>query len=330
MNVHRALDDRVRGFGIHQIEDRVDRLVASRTEQRGAEDLFAVAIDENAHKALRLALFDGTGNARHRPLAGQHAPPAVARLGQGHADAAQWRVGVKGIGGDALADPARILVEQIRGDDLEIVVRGVGEGALAIAVPESPDAGRRGLQSVIDDDVATLVAAHPGFVEIQIVGIRPAADCQQQMRAGDFGGAGGAIDLGDDLVAAPGEADAFGIQPDVDALALDDVLDRRRQILVLMANQPRRHFDDRYLAAKAAVHLAEFKADIAAADNDEMVRRKIDVHHRRIRQVGYFVYAGHWRHQRPAADIDKDPFGAQPLAAHFHYLRRSEPGVAAV
>ena len=49
------------------------------------------------------------------------------------------------------------------------------------------------------------------------------------MRAGNFGGADGAIDLGDDLVAALVEGDAFGIQPDLDALALDDVLDRRRQ-----------------------------------------------------------------------------------------------------
>src|SRR6516162_3965265 len=291
MNVHRALDDRVRGFGIHQIEDRVDRLVASRTEQRGAEDLFAVAIDENAHKALRLALFDGAGNARHRPLAGQYPPPTVARLGQTHADATQWRVGVEGISGYTLADPAWVVVEQIRGDNLEIVVRGVCEGSLAVAVAERPDALRSGLQSVVDGYVAAFIAADSGFVETEIVGIRPPADGQQQMRAGDFGGAIGAIDLGDDLVAALGEADAFGIQPDLDALALDDVLDRRRHVLVLMANEPRRHFDDRCLAAKAAVHLAEFEADIAAADNDQLARQKIDVHHRGIRQVGYLVKA---------------------------------------
>src|SRR5262249_32343063 len=114
-------------------------------------------------------------------------------------------------------------------------------------------------------------------------------------RARDFRGAGGAIDLRDDLVAAFREADAFGIQPDLDALALDDVFDRRRHVLVLMANEPRRHFDDRYPAVKATVHLAEFQADIAAADNDQMPRQKIDVHHQRIRKVGHFVYAGHWR-----------------------------------
>jgi hypothetical protein len=116
------------------------------------------------------------------------------------------------------------VVEQIRSDDLEIVLRGVGEGALAVTVPERPDARRRGLQLVVDDDVAALIAAHPGFVEIQIVGIRPTADGQQQMRASDFGGAGDAIDLADDLVAALDEADAFRVQPDLDALALDDVL----------------------------------------------------------------------------------------------------------
>jgi hypothetical protein len=65
--------------------------------------------------------------------------------------------------------------------------------------------------------------------------------------------------------------------------------------------------------------------------HDEMVWQKIDVHHRRIRQAGHFVYAGHWRHQRPAADIDnKDLSGAQPLAGDFHPLRRREPGVATV
>jgi hypothetical protein len=66
-----------------------------------------------------------------------------------------------------------------------------------------------------------------------------------------------------------------------------------------------------------------------------MVREKIDGHHRRIRQIAHLVYAGHWRHQRPAADIDKNPSRAQPPSmvcsgGDFHRLRRREPGVAAV
>ena len=80
---------------------------------------------------------------------------------------------------------------------------------------------------------------------------------------------------------------------------------------------------------------ASIEADIAAADDNEMVRQKIDAHHRRIRQVGHFVYAGHRRRQRPAADIDKDLSSVQPpnivvIGGDFHPLRRREPGVAAV
>ena len=150
------------------------------------------------------------------------------------------------------------------------------------------------------------------------------------MRASDFWSALGAIDLGDDLLAAFREADAFGVQPDMHALELDDVLDRGRHVLVLVVDEPRRHLDDRHLAAEAAVHLPEFEADIAPADNDEMVRQKIDVHHRRIRQVWRFLDAGHRRRRRPAADVDKNPGSAEPLAGDFHGLRRHEASVAAI
>jgi hypothetical protein len=67
-------------------------------------------------------------------------------------------------------------------------------------------------------------------------------------------------------------------------------------------------------------------ADMAAADNDKMPRQKIDLHHRRIRQVGHFAYAGHWRHQCPAADIDEDASGVQPRAGDC-VACHSVPGV---
>jgi hypothetical protein len=36
MDVHRALHDGVRGFGVHQVENRVHDLVASRSEGSGS------------------------------------------------------------------------------------------------------------------------------------------------------------------------------------------------------------------------------------------------------------------------------------------------------
>src|SRR5215469_5535266 len=104
----------------------------------------------------------------------------------------------------------------------------MGESALAVAVAECPDTRRAGLQLIVDDDVAALVAPNPGFVETEVVGVGSAADREQQMGAGDFGGAVCAVDPGNDLVALFREADAFGVQSDLDALVLNNVLDRRR------------------------------------------------------------------------------------------------------
>ena len=80
-----------------------------------------------------------------------------ADFGFGEADAAERRIGVEGVDGNAVADAARIVVEEVGGDDLEVVVGGVGEGAAAVAVAEGPDAGDVGAELVVDGDVAAVV-----------------------------------------------------------------------------------------------------------------------------------------------------------------------------
>ena len=52
-----------------------------------------------------------------------------------------------------------------------------------------------------------------------------------------------------------------------------------RHILVFASDQAIATFDDGHPAAKSPVHLPEFQPDIAAADDDQMHRQKIDFHH---------------------------------------------------
>ena len=47
----------------------------------------------------------------------------------------------------------------------------------------------------------------------------------------------------------------------------------------------RRHLDDGDAAAEAPVHLREFESDVAAADDDQVLRQEIDVHHAGARQI---------------------------------------------
>ena len=58
------------------------------------------------------------------------------------ADPSERRIDVEGVGGDAVGHLAPRAVEQVGGDDLVIVVGGVGEGAAAVAVAERQCAGR--------------------------------------------------------------------------------------------------------------------------------------------------------------------------------------------
>ncbi len=131
----------------------------------------------------------------------------MANFGFGEADSTKGWVGVEAITGDAVGDAARGLigndgVEEIGGDDFEVVVGGVGEGATAVAVAERPDAGDTGTELVVDDDVAVLVVGDAGFFEAEVVGVGTATDCEENVGAYAVGSVVGAVDAYCDIVAA--------------------------------------------------------------------------------------------------------------------------------
>src|SRR5262249_47747757 len=160
-----------------------------------------------------------------------------------------------GIGRDPVGESPLPAVEQVGGDDLVVVVGGMGEGAAAGAVAHRPDPRYVGLQLVVDRDVAARVGRDAGLVEPEVVGVGGAADRHQEVRGVDlrrpfaaFGGDG-------DAVAVPLHRDALGVQPNLDALGGQDLLHLRRDVGILARDQPVAHLDHRDLAAEAAIHL---------------------------------------------------------------------------
>ena len=160
-------------------------------------------------------------------------------------------------------------VEQVRGGDLVVVVRGMREGAAAVAVAERPDVGDAGPQSVIDNDIAMRVDLDSRRFEPEVVGVRPAADREQHMGADHFGFARRAIDANRDIRAARREADAFGLEADLYALRLEDFADRVRDVFVLAGNQTRHLLHHRDRRPEAPENLRELEADVASANDDE-------------------------------------------------------------
>ena len=121
MNVHRALYHRVRRLGIHSIENAVDDLIAGESQEGGAEYLLTVSIHQDFHEPRGLTSLFRATDAFHRQGREQRRLAGLANLGFRHADAAQWRIGVERVGGDAVAHASLIVVEEVGRDDLEII-----------------------------------------------------------------------------------------------------------------------------------------------------------------------------------------------------------------
>ena len=164
----------------------------------------------------------------------------------------------------------------------------------------------RSSSSTVDE--AARVGGDAGLVEAQVVGVRIAADGQQQVRAGDRRAAPARSSR---CTTTPSprlsQRQALGVERGTRCL-------RASRIACIAARPRRPRAASRRgaisttvtRAAEAPVHLRELEADVAAADDDQVLGQEVDVHHagvgedtarRRARRVG---------HRRPAADVDED------------------------
>ena len=97
-------------------------------------------------------------------------------FGLGQADAAERRIDVERVNGNAVAHLARGAVEQVRRCDLEVIVRGVGESAAPVAIAERPDVRNVGLQKFVDDDIALRVDLDACGLEPEVIRVGTAPD----------------------------------------------------------------------------------------------------------------------------------------------------------
>ena len=305
-------------------------LVAFGPEDRGPEDFAGVGVDDDLHEALRLALLDGAADLGHG--AGPDQEPSVRglRLGLAQAGAAQRRIGEEGVSRDAVADAAAFSVEQVGRDDLEVVVGGVGERPLAVTVAQRPDARRGRLQAFVDHDVAALVDLDTRRIQTKIIRVRTAAYSQQHVRSDDLRLTDLADDIDADIGASRLEADAFGAQPDLDALGFEDRLHRNRDVRVLAMDQPVGHLDHGDLGPEPPIDLGELESDVAPADDHQMARQLIELKQAGVGEDRRLIDTRQGGDVRAAADIDEDLFGGQDIVADLDLACRLEAGVPAV
>lgn len=93
-------NDRVdRGLGVHQIQNAVHDLVTGRSQDRGAQYLSRLGVDQHLHETLCLAFLDRASDPVHGIGADQARSSGLPGLRLRHADAPEWRIGVERIAG---------------------------------------------------------------------------------------------------------------------------------------------------------------------------------------------------------------------------------------
>src|ERR1700733_8675625 len=217
MDVHGALQSRIGRLGVHDVENPVDRLIAARAQDRGTKYQLAVSVDENFHETSRFAFLDRSSDLCHRSKSDKQALACSLRLCFGQSDPAKGRIGKESVGGYPVTDPTFVLIEQIGCDDLKVIVGGVSERPLSVAVAQRPDAGRARAQLLVDNDVAMLVDLNTGRFQPEVIRIRSPAHSEKHVRSEDVRLTVATDDMDAGIPATCFQANAFRIQAVPDA-----------------------------------------------------------------------------------------------------------------
>ncbi len=137
MDRHRLSKRGVRHVCSHRNENGVDGFVATWTEDRRTQDFIGLRIDHHAHGPLDLAFLDCARDARHRPHSDAYFPACLVRLRHRHPDSTERRVDIECVGGDPIRNRAVGAVEQVRRDNLVVVVSGVGNAPRPLQSPRA-------------------------------------------------------------------------------------------------------------------------------------------------------------------------------------------------
>ena len=112
------------------------------------------------------------------------------------------------------------------------------------------------------------------------------------------------------------------------AFALQDLLHLGRDLAVLAGDQAVAVLEHGHARAEAPVHLGELEADVAAADDQQVLGQEVDRHHRGVVEHRHVGDAFPGRQDRAAADVDEDLRRLQDRAVDLDRVRADEAGMA--
>ena len=254
--------------------------------------------------------------------------PGGASFAFGNSDASELGIGEKSVGEITVLDGLVFSLDEVGVDDLVVVIGNVGECRTALDIAERPNSRDVGFHSRIGFNIAAIVRGDSGFGQIQIGGVGLAAGSNQKMRAGDRLAALWRVECKRYFAATI--LDLLGLRGQLkfNAFGFEDFLQLSHDVFVFAGQNTFAAVDDGYLAAEAAKHLSEFEADVAAAQDQQMLGNFLQIHDRDVGEERHGIEAGDGRNLWVGAGVDEDFFAFESFVPDLHLMRADESSAA--
>src|SRR6266851_3560945 len=306
MGQDRVAQHSVRQVAEHRGLHRYHQLARFESECGEAENLVAVFGNQRLHDAARLGNRFRTEYFGHRQLRHAILHAVATRFELVLTDSRQFRVGEHAKGNQAIAVGA-IAAAQVRVHDVVVIETDVCELWTARAIAHRPDVFRGGFQPLISPDVTALVELNAGFIETDSVAVCLAAGRDEKIGALDSAISARVIHVDSNASAGMSlDAANLGVQQDLDSLIDEQILERGADVRILAAGELWTMFDHDHIRAEPTKRLREFKADVAAAEHNQMPGQAIKLQRLDMRHRRSLGQAGHLRNCCARTEVEKD------------------------
>jgi len=280
-------------FGEHRrLHNRHD-FTGLGADHREAENAIVAGVDQRFHKSVqfidRTRSQDG-GNGQSGDANGD---AALCRFLFGEADMCDLRIGEQA-GRNNSVSRGPFSTSEIVADDSEIVEGNVRKLRAPGAFADRPDIWSGCFQAIIHLQVTELIQLDAGQIQSDSGGIGNTSGRDKDIAGLDcFILSGRPDNNSNPSHGSAAHAGDFRRSKNVNSFSGQYTQDFGRNVRVLLGEQLRTVLNDRHAAAKTAISLCKFQADITTADHDEMFGEPIefqslDVRQRHaLRQAGY-------------------------------------------
>ncbi len=160
----------------------------------------------------------------------------------------------------------------------------------------------------------------PAFSSPKVVGIRSATRGDEKVRAGELLLAAGSLGSEADSSGMRFNAGGAGFKPELDSFSFKRLLQFGYDVLIFGTKQALTGVNDRDAAAKPAEHLAEFEADVSAAEDQQMLGNFLQFHHGDIGEIRNRVNPSERGDARTRPGIDENFLAFESLAVDLDLM----------